>query len=61
MKGIRVFFTHPVDLDENNNFQNLLKTIRNGCSGYTAISIKAVPKQSEKVEYEREKLAGSCD
>ncbi len=28
---------------------------------YTAISIKVVPEQSEKVEYEREKLAGSDD
>ncbi len=26
---------------------------------YTAISIKVVPEQSEKVEYVREKLAGS--
>ncbi len=26
---------------------------------YTAISIKVVPEQSGKVEYEREKLAGS--
>ena len=28
---------------------------------HTAISIKVVPKQNEKVEYEREKLAGSGD
>ena len=28
---------------------------------YTAISIKVVPEQSGKVEYEREKLAGSDD
>ncbi len=28
---------------------------------HTAISIKAVPEQSGKVEYEREKLAGSDD
>ncbi len=28
---------------------------------YTAISIKFVPEQSGKVEYEREKLAGSND
>ncbi len=31
------------------------------CELYTAISIKVVPEQSEKVEYEREKLAGSDD
>ena len=28
---------------------------------YTAISIKVVPEQSGKVEYEHEKLAGSDD
>ena len=28
---------------------------------YTAISIKVVPKQREKVEYEREKVAESGD
>ncbi len=28
---------------------------------YTAISIKVAPEQSGKVEYEREKLAGSDD
>jgi hypothetical protein len=34
---------------------------KRGAFGYTAISIKVVPKQSGKVEYKREWLAGNTD
>ncbi len=40
-------------IDVNNNLEERLSC--------TAISIKVVPEQSGKVEYEREKLAGSDD
>jgi hypothetical protein len=32
--------------------------LASGSFGYTAISIKVVPEQSRKVEYERERLLG---
>ena len=35
--------------------------VKNSGVWYTATSIKVVPKQSGKVEYEREKFAGSDD
>ena len=35
--------------------------VSSSCLWYTSDSIKVVPKQSEKIEYEREKLAGSGD
>ncbi len=38
-----------------------VSTCFNIALGHTAISIKVVPEKSGKVEYEREKLAGSDD
>ena len=44
------------------NFGLYAKTLTFDCANvYTADSIKVVPNQREKVEYEHEKLAGSRD